>query len=66
MMEIQINFYNFFYLIAGISVLFKLILVASNIVQKDWSALKANLIILSIMLILIAIIIYYFKVYMFD
>lgn len=66
MMEIQINFYNFFYLIAGISVLFKLILIASNIVQKDWSALKANLIILSIMLILIAIIIYYFKVYMFD
>ncbi|MGX1641446.1 MULTISPECIES: hypothetical protein [Sphingobacterium] len=66
MMEIQINFYNFFYLIAGISVLFKLILIASNIVQKDWSALKANLIILSIMLILIAIIIYYFKVYMFN
>ncbi|MBV2227330.1 MAG: hypothetical protein KUL85_10775 [Sphingobacterium mizutaii] len=66
MMEIQINFYNFFYLIAGISVLFKLLLIASNIVQKDWSALKANLIILSIMLILIAIIIYYFKVYMFN
>ncbi|WP_254527905.1 MULTISPECIES: hypothetical protein [unclassified Sphingobacterium] len=66
MMEIQINFYNFFYLIAGLSVLFKLILIASNIVQKDWSALKANLIILSIMLILIAIIIYYFKVYMFN
>ena len=66
MMEVQINFYNFFYLIAGISVLFKLILIASNIVQKDWSALKANLIILSIMLILIAIIIYYFKVYMFN
>ena len=66
MMEIQINFYNFFYLIAGISVLFKLILIASNIVQKDWSALKANLIILSIMLILIAIIIYYFKVYLFN
>lgn len=66
MMEIQINFYNFFYLIAGISVLFKLILIASNIVQKDWSALKANLIILSIMLILIAIIIHYFKVYMFN
>lgn len=66
MMEVQINFYNFFYLISGISVLFKLILIASNIVQKDWSALKANLIILSIMLILIAIIIYYFKVYMFN
>lgn len=66
MMEVQINFYNFFYLIAGISVLFKLILIASNIVQKDWSALKANLIILTIMLILIAIIIYYFKVYMFN
>ncbi len=66
MMEVQINFYNFFYLIAGISVLFKLILIASNIVQKDWSALKANLIILTIMLLLIAIIIYYFKVYMFN
>ncbi|WP_433895276.1 hypothetical protein [Sphingobacterium mizutaii] len=61
----QINFFNFFYLIAGISVLFKLILISSNIVQKDWAALKANLLILSIMLILIAIIIYYFKVYKF-
>ncbi|GEM69600.1 hypothetical protein SMI01S_32060 [Sphingobacterium mizutaii NBRC 14946 = DSM 11724] len=61
----EINFFNFFYLIAGISVLFKLILISSNIVQKDWAALKANLLILSIMLILIAIIIYYFKVYKF-
>lgn len=61
----EINFFNFFYLIAGISVLFKLILISINIVQKDWAALKANLLILSIMLILIAIIIYYFKVYKF-
>lgn len=61
----EINFFNFFYLIAGTSVLFKLILISSNIVQKDWAALKANLLILSIMLILIAIIIYYFKAYKF-
>ncbi|MGG5905218.1 hypothetical protein [Sphingobacterium daejeonense] len=62
-MDILINNFNIFYFIAALSVVFKMVILTRNTISKDWEALKANSLILLIMLFIISIITYYIEVY---